>query len=285
MVIDTDVGDSPDDAFALAFAARCPEIRLLGVTTVCGETHRRAQLAQSILQRAGSSAPVLAGPLNYPPARREGKQFVLLDAKTGPPGDFGNAVDFLVESALVHQGRLVIAALGPLTNLASALLMYEQFAHIVKRVIFMGGMLISSDEEPNAGEPAEYNVSSDAVAARHVLSSSLQKMMVPLNATLQLDLPEGFRRSLRESSDPLHQHLSALTAFFPGRVFLHDVLAIAVSFRPHLIAASSLCVSINPHGFTVVDPFGKGNLEAALWVNRKEFFSLLASRLGMAFPY
>ena len=45
IIIDTDIGDDIDDAFAIALAARMPEAELVGVTTVFRNTEARAQLA------------------------------------------------------------------------------------------------------------------------------------------------------------------------------------------------------------------------------------------------
>lgn len=49
-VIDTDIGDDIDDAFALALALRSPELKLLGVTTAYGDTELRARLVDRYLE-------------------------------------------------------------------------------------------------------------------------------------------------------------------------------------------------------------------------------------------
>src|SRR5215510_547868 len=62
VVLDTDIGDDIDDAFALALALRSPEIQLTGVTTAWGDTTRRAKLANRLVKEAGTrSMPVLVG--------------------------------------------------------------------------------------------------------------------------------------------------------------------------------------------------------------------------------
>ncbi|HYA99374.1 MAG TPA: nucleoside hydrolase [Ktedonobacteraceae bacterium] len=62
VIIDTDIGDDIDDAFALALAVHSPEIELLGVTTVFGETQKRAYLAKYLLETFGyGQIPVAAG--------------------------------------------------------------------------------------------------------------------------------------------------------------------------------------------------------------------------------
>ncbi|HEY6285526.1 MAG TPA: nucleoside hydrolase, partial [Ktedonobacteraceae bacterium] len=61
VLIDTDIGDDIDDALALALALCSPEIELLGVTTVFGDTQKRAYLAAHILEVFRQEIPVAAG--------------------------------------------------------------------------------------------------------------------------------------------------------------------------------------------------------------------------------
>ena len=63
VIIDTDIGDDIDDAFALALALKSPELKVLGVTTTFGNTEMRARLLDRYLQAVGrSDIPVFAGP-------------------------------------------------------------------------------------------------------------------------------------------------------------------------------------------------------------------------------
>src|ERR1700693_6349982 len=62
IIIDTDIGDDVDDAFALALAVRSPELQVLGVTTTFGGTEARAKIADRFLGEVGrAEIPVLAG--------------------------------------------------------------------------------------------------------------------------------------------------------------------------------------------------------------------------------
>ena len=63
VIIDTDIGDDIDDAFALALALKSPELKVLGVTTTFGNTEMRARLLDRYLKAVGrSDIPVFAGP-------------------------------------------------------------------------------------------------------------------------------------------------------------------------------------------------------------------------------
>src|SRR2546425_9102475 len=53
VIIDTDIGDDIDDAFALALALRSPELQIIGVTTTFGDTQTRAKLVDRFLAEVG----------------------------------------------------------------------------------------------------------------------------------------------------------------------------------------------------------------------------------------
>src|SRR2546425_11347042 len=62
IIIDTDIGDDVDDAFALALAVKGPELEILGVTTTFGDTEARANITHRFLREAGRAEnPILAG--------------------------------------------------------------------------------------------------------------------------------------------------------------------------------------------------------------------------------
>src|SRR5437588_2439923 len=62
VLIDTDVGDDIDDAFALALALSSPELDVRGITTVAGDAHTRALIVCRLLYAVGrSDVPVAAG--------------------------------------------------------------------------------------------------------------------------------------------------------------------------------------------------------------------------------
>ena len=61
IIIDTDIGDDVDDAFALALAVKSPELQVLGVMTTFGDTEARAKIADRFLGEVGrAEIPVLA---------------------------------------------------------------------------------------------------------------------------------------------------------------------------------------------------------------------------------
>src|SRR5208337_5044695 len=115
VIIDTDIGDDIDDAFALALALRSPELQIVGITTTFGDTETRAKLLDRFLGEVGrQDIPVAAGApteTKTPLTQRryaEGGHF----AKSQHPA----AVDFLLEQIRRQPGEITLIAIGPLMN-------------------------------------------------------------------------------------------------------------------------------------------------------------------------
>src|SRR5436305_6808087 len=120
IIIDTDIGDDVDDAFAVALAVRSPELQILGITTTYGDTETRAKLLDRLLGEVGrSDIPVAAG-VPTPPKTdftqlkyAEGGRF----AKASHP----DAVTFLLDAIRKNPGEITLVAIGPLVNVGAAI--------------------------------------------------------------------------------------------------------------------------------------------------------------------
>src|SRR5262245_10424073 len=145
IVLDTDIGTDVDDALALALALASPEIELVAVTTVAGDTTLRARIAARLLALAGRDdipvypgcARALSSPGGFAWFGHEGDGILdgSRDAVSGEP-----AVDALLR--LFGSGdEIELVAIGPLTNVAVALEREPAFARRVARLTVMGGWL------------------------------------------------------------------------------------------------------------------------------------------------
>lgn len=181
VVLDTDIGSDVDDAMALALLLGTPELDLLGVTTVYGNTLLRARIARRYASLAGRDVPVHAGE-SAPRSGRavwwaghEGSLHEGLEREAVEPS---GGVDFLLRSARAHAGELEVAAIGPLTNIAAAIERDPGFAQQVRTLWVMGGDF--SDDE------AEHNFRSDAAAARLVFDSGIRTVVCGLDVTRRI---------------------------------------------------------------------------------------------------
>lgn len=237
VIIDTDIGDDIDDAYALILAASTPEIELIGVTTVYRNAEQRAKIAAALLEELGKGEiPVAAGE-DYPyktPFKVEPFEKRLPDGRPEIPHYFPefaeekysslSAEEFLLSSAEKYPGEVTVAAIGPLTNLARA---YEKdpvrFGKI-KEIVCMGGCFGSAF--------AEWNVRCDAEAAEKVLSSGVRTTMIGIDVTKYTFLTADQESRLVSFGAPALElaakMLKKMHADIPSRVTtLHDVLTVA----------------------------------------------------------
>jgi hypothetical protein len=123
IIIDTDIGDDVDDAFAIALALRSPELQILGISTTFGDTEARAKIVDRLLAEAGrQDIPVTVGApthtSNVMTQRRYGEAARLaIPAKAKAPHP--NAADFILDQIRRYPGEITLIAIGPLFNVGA----------------------------------------------------------------------------------------------------------------------------------------------------------------------
>ncbi|MGN1078044.1 MAG: nucleoside hydrolase [Candidatus Gallimonas sp.] len=237
IIIDTDIGDDIDDAFALALALAIPQAELVGVTTVFRNTAARAQLVQKLLRTAGRDVPVYAGerfPVREPfhPFEREGEtppeRSLPCQWEESYDGEVRDgAVGFLAEAAERYGSDLTVIAIGPLTNLARAIERDPRRMKKTGKIVCMGGSFNEYLEE--------WNVMCDPEAAQTVYGSGISFDAVGLDVTMKCpmekDLLEKFRRSGTPMNELLTLWLDRWFGFFGfEKSVMHDPLAVAACF-------------------------------------------------------
>ena len=147
VIIDTDIGDDIDDAYALTLALHSPEFEILGVTTAWGDTALRAQLAARLLAAAGAKQD--SRPAGVPThSKSDFSQRAW--ATAGPASAHGNAVDFLLAQAKRYPHQITLIAIGPLTNLGAAIDRDPSAFRLFNRVVLMGGSIHCGYGNPRA---------------------------------------------------------------------------------------------------------------------------------------
>jgi len=254
LIIDTDIGDDIDDLQALTLALVSPEVELLAVTTVCGDTHRRARLARLLLEAGERSevpvAPGAGSPLLSP---GRGSKFdghnLDLNGVRREPVDTPAAV-LLSQLIHQHQGDVALVTLGALTNVALALGLDPRLPGKVSRYSLMGGCFCS---QPQLHLHVEYNVGCDPEAAAVVCGAGFDLTIVGLDITTQVELTRDHLDPLRTSSHPLAKiYVDAVEDYLSvrGRAcnVPHDALTLAAMLRPELIDTEPLEVRVELQG-------------------------------------
>lgn len=285
LMIDTDVGDNVDDAFALVLAARLPEVELVGVTTVGSAPWVRAQLARMVLGVCGrGDVPVSAGcscPLVEPEQHYLPEQASVLDEIDKlfiPPAD---SVDFLRNAIRQHPGELVIVALGAMTNLALALRVEPALIRSVKSIVMMAGTKTLNY--------AETNIRRDPEAAHIVFSSPIAFTLVPKDITQHAVMPKAMLERLKTHGSAWCSLLREMTQIWQRSTgamlpVLNDPLAVAIALRPELAQTERVRVRVELHGehtrgYTVITPDPTGNGQIVFDVDWQAFWGMVETAL------
>ena len=255
--IDTDVSiGSPlrevDDGFALMLAFHSPELRIAGISTTYGNASRALvdRVAVEMANRFGS------------PARLSGREVSPGAAKASDLGR-PTAASQALASALRRQ-RLTYIAIGPLTNLATALQLHPQLAQRIKRVVFLGGT--RPGERLAFGRHRSFaihdaNVFKDPAAVQCVLQSGVPIVLVPISTAGKLQIDKNDLRTIAAD------HLSGAYLARRSQVWLwfwkhfvgadggplFDPVVVTASFKRSLIKSDTRYAWVGHHGELLVD--------------------------------
>lgn len=275
IIIDTDPGNGVpgadiDDGLALGLALRSPEITLEAVTVVAGNVpvDRGVDCALELLEAADAGhVPVHRGaarPLVQDPApwrarlelRRDDEEAQRLWRGIGPVGtalaaDPTPAARALVEAVDASPGEITVVAVGPLTNVAQAMLLDPGFADKVAGLVVMGGAF----DLPNVLQ--ELNAAYDPEATDVVLRSAAPLRLVPLDVTLRTFLRLAEVDRLDDAGSDLARYLGRTVrpwvAWLAERFGrdgcpLHDPLAVATLLDPGLVSTRTAAVGMELRG-------------------------------------
>jgi purine nucleosidase len=253
LLIDTDTAS--DDAVALIMALRSREVRVAAITVVAGNVPvaQATSNASLTVELCGADVPVYSG-AEAPLLRK----LEIADWFHGADGlgDHGyrpakrraeprHAVDALIETVRENPG-IEIVTLGPLTNLAMALLREPKLAASVKRCVVMGGAPCC---EGNVTPAAEFNIWVDPEAARIVFRSGLAVEMVGWQlsrgdaALDQHDIERVLALKTSVAEFAVRCNSTAVEAFFKQTgqrgMSLPDPVAMGIALNPALCTSSS----------------------------------------------
>ncbi len=286
VIIDTDIGDDVDDAFAVALALQSPELKIVGITSAWGDTKLRARLLDRFLQETGrTDIPVAIGIEKHHP--REAAFSQARWAEAGPAAKtHPAAVDFLLEQIRRQPGEITLVAIAPLTNIGAAIDRDLPTFRKLKRVVMMGGSVYRGYDDPEDGAKnspdREYNIAMDVQAAQKLLHSGVPLYVMPLDAT-QLKLDEAKRELVFTQSTPLTDALALLYLQWSRATHLQtptmfDPMAVAYAIAPELCPTKPLRIVVDDEGYTQLEP-GPPNAEVCLQSDPAKFFAFFLSRL------
>ena len=305
IIIDTDPGQ--DDAVAILLALASPELDVLGLTAVAGNVPLTLteKNARKICELAGrSETRVFAGavrPLTRPLVTAEH-----VHGRTGLDGpelpeptmnlETQHAVDFIVETLMTEpEGTVTLCPLGPLTNIALAMIREPAIVPRIKEIVLMGGGYF---EQGNVTPSAEFNIYVDPQAADVVYRSGAPIVMMPLDVTHKALTTKARIERFRTMGTRVGTATAQLLDFFErfdeekygtDGGPLHDPCVIAYLLKPELFSGRQCNVQIETvseltMGATVVDWWnitdGPRNALVMRDIDSDGFFALLTERLA-----
>jgi purine nucleosidase len=288
VIIDTDVGDDIDDAFAIALALQSSELKILGITTAWGNTALRARLLERFLRETGhADIPVAVGQEKYP---AKGTLMVSQSkyAEREPEVKLPGAVDFLLQEIRKHPGEITLVAIGPETNLGSAIEKDAETFRKLKRVVLMGGSVYRGYDGlayplgPVKAMP-EWNILCDVAAARKVFASGVPLFVMPLDST-QIKLQELERARLFSRGTPLTDALAVLYHQWAYETrqatpTMFDAVAMGYAIRPELCPMTAMRLSVSEDGSTVPVE-GESNAQVCLASDSDTFLKFYLGRVS-----
>lgn len=306
IIIDTDPGQ--DDAVAILLALACPEdLEVLALTCVAGNVPLDAtsRNARRICELAGRpDLPVHAGCAQ--PLQRDLVTAAHIHGADGLDGsdlpqptmplDAAHAVDVLVDTLRREPANTItIVAIGPLTNIATALTRAPDIAPRIARIVLMGG---ARGPGGNVTPAAEFNIHVDPLAAKIVFACGAPITVLPLDVTYKALVTPARHAALAAPGTRVSQAIAALTdplaranpeKFGAVGVPLHDPCTIAWLLDPDLFSGRHVNIEIETTsdltmGMTVVDRWAvTPRAPNALFLddmNSDGLFALLTERLA-----
>jgi inosine-uridine nucleoside N-ribohydrolase len=279
IILDTDIGTDIDDAFALALIINSPELELLGVTTVAGDTQARARLAAKLLWEAGGAwreVPVYAGEPGKP---QPIEQTRWAQGFTSSVLHMSGAVDFMKTEISRRPGKVTIIAIGELTNVAALLKSDPSMAKQIKLIALMGGS-IARGYGPDSKPEAEWNIKSNPQAAQTVFSSGVPLLVAPLDVTAMLQLDAAGRRRVFTHLTPLTNALTILYHLWGNETpTLFDPMAVAMVIDPSICETQQLAIEVDAQGFTRVVEGKPANSTVGMRTDPQKFFEFYLKRI------
>ncbi|TAE55216.1 MAG: nucleoside hydrolase [Bacteroidetes bacterium] len=299
-LIDTDT--AADDAVALIMAFRHPEVEIEAITVVAGNVpvDQAVQNALFLTELCGKQIPVYRGAAKPMLRELETAQFVHgkdglsdigLDLQ-GRQGTPGNAIDAIIQAIEAFPHEIELVTLGPLTNIAIALLKEPSIAEKVKCCTLMGGV---GSGYGNITPVSEYNIWVDPEAAQIVFRSGMHIKMVgwdmsrnhafftdeDIAALRALNTPMAhFVVDIQKAPYAFTSSVSKIPGFE-----LPDPIAMAVALDPEVATvvqsmyAEVICGEGLTRGQTVMDHAGafadRPGIEVVLEASRERFLKLL----------
>ncbi|GMQ60226.1 nucleoside hydrolase [Vallitalea sediminicola] len=301
IIIDTDPGT--DDTTAILMCLACERLDTRAITSVGGNVgiEKTSNNARKIVELSGKDVKVAIGVKNPIVRKIVNAEFVhgisglgnITLPEPAMPYYEKDAIDTIYEEAIAADGRLKILALGPLTNVAVALLKYPQLKNMIDGIVFMGGAINLGNVTP----AAEFNIYADPEAAKIVFDSGIDLVMVGLDVTHETIVTKEQNKRLHQYNNKVAKVVASLIDYTIDREspynsnggVMHDPLAAAALIDSSVLDTEDYYVDVElksdiTRGKTVADVFrvtkNTPNIHVGVRSDNKKFLDILESMIS-----
>lgn len=281
ILLDTDIGTDIDDAVCLAYLLSNPDCELMGITTVSGESDKRAMLASALCRAAKKDIPIYPGvekPILGQQKQPQAQQARMLGNWSHEEKfEKGRAVEFLRRTIRKYPGEITLLTIGPLTNIGLLFSVDPEIPYLLKQIVMMCGVF--TDRISGIG-PLECNAVCDPYSTYIVYNAPVKiHRSIGLDVTCQVtmskeDVVKNF------TAEILKPVIDFSKVWFEkaGGLTFHDPLAAVSIFEPDVCTFERGNINISlkgdsSDGRTIWQPCkASGCHEAALGVDKDAFF-------------
>ena len=316
ILLDTDTG--VDDALAIVLALNSPELKVEAITSVSGNVHVNLCTRNLLMTleaigvrkypvcAKGESQPLIkplvtAAHVHGSDGLGDATRLLTTDGsrlypEPEPRLAAMSAVDLIIDLAGQYPDELILVLVGPLTNIAKAMIKHPARMRRIREIVLMGGAF---ETYGNVTTTAEFNIFVDPHAAQLVLDFGVPVTMVPLDVTHQVILTgKRLDAEIGERSDRLSQFLRDVTQATMGfhqeregfyGTYIHDALPIGLLTHPELFETVEAFVQVETssdltQGMTIADlrperSRPKPNARVCVGVNAETFLQHFFNRI------
>ena len=279
VILDCDLGDDIDDAYAMALVlSNTDQFELLGVTTCYGRTQDRAQLACKLLYETGmEKIPVAVGRNTSAQNERANwyaDQFYYARGFSTVTPIQQDAADFIISQLKKYPNEVILFSVGPTTNMGDVIKKDPGALRLAKSLVAMfGSFYIGYNGSPTVN--AEWNVRADVESAQHLVNCGAKLIYAGLDVTTFVKLDKVNREKLLYRQSPLTNALCGLTSLWGHERIptLFDAVAIGYALYPELFKSQPAHISVDKDGYTRITDSLPSNCSILTYINSEEFIN------------
>ncbi|WP_435353777.1 nucleoside hydrolase [Emticicia sp. SJ17W-69] len=277
VILDCDLGDDIDDAFAVALMlSNTDKFEILGITTCYGRTNDRAEMACKMLYETGlEKIPVAMGRNTSNTDERANwyaEQYYWSKGfnKVKPIQQSG--ADFIIEQLHKYPNEVILFSVGPVTNMKDIIEKDPQALKLAKKIIAMfGSFYIGYNGSPTINP--EWNVKVDIEASKKFVNSGANIVYAGLDITTFVKWNKANQERLLYRQSVLTSTLCGLTTLWSNTATptLFDAVAIGMALYPDLFKTEKVFIEVDDKGYTRIDKTKTPNAEIGVGINTDEF--------------